>query len=71
MDVNAPFVSLVQESQEVQAADNKQEDTQTSSDGDQFNSFLFWREPPPTVDDGLLDLLVSSTGFLFRWRPGL
>lgn len=35
-------------------------DTQTSSDSDQFNSFLFWREPPPPLDTELLELLVSS-----------
>lgn len=62
MDINAPFVSLVQESPEVPTADDKQDDTQTSSDSDQFSSFLFWREAPPTLDDGLLDLLVRSPG---------
>lgn len=38
----------------------EQTDTQTSSDSDQFNSFLFWREPPPPLDTELLELLVSS-----------
>lgn len=38
----------------------KQTDTQMSSDSDEFNSFLFWREPLPSIDDSLLDLLVSS-----------
>uniref|UniRef100_A0A3Q3W2F7 RNA-binding protein NOB1 n=1 Tax=Mola mola TaxID=94237 RepID=A0A3Q3W2F7_MOLML len=31
----------------------------TSPDSDQFGSFLFWRAPLPTVDDDLLELLVS------------
>ncbi|XP_071346028.1 RNA-binding protein NOB1 [Trachinotus anak] len=31
--------------------------TSTPTDGDQFNSFQFWREPLPTLDDELLQLL--------------
>lgn len=52
---------LLQDPVEVLSAKNKQKqtDTQTSSEGDEFNSFHFWREPLPTIDDGLLDLLVS------------
>ena len=29
------------------------------ADRDEFNSFQFWREPLASIDDGLLDLLVS------------
>lgn len=38
----------------------KQTDAQTSADSDEFNSFHFWRAPPPSIDDSLLELLVSS-----------
>lgn len=31
------------------------------ADGEQFNSFQFWREPLPSVDSNLLELLVSLT----------
>lgn len=37
----------------------KQADTRTTSDGDQFSSFLFWRDPLLTFSDELLGLLVS------------
>lgn len=30
-----------------------------SSDGDQFSTFLFWREPLPSIDEDLLEILVS------------
>lgn len=43
-------------------------DSLTSSDADQFNSFLFWREPLASVDDSLLDLLVSSRYSCSRFR---
>lgn len=38
-----------------------------TTDGDEFNSFQFWREPLASVDDSLLDLLVSLWVEL-RWR---
>ncbi|XP_034535770.1 RNA-binding protein NOB1 isoform X2 [Notolabrus celidotus] len=53
-----------------------QKDTQTSSDSDEFNSFHFWREPLPTIDDSLLDLLKddniskSGSGSLQTDKPG-
>lgn len=59
-------MSFVQDPVEALNLKNKQKqteeqtDTQTSSDCDQFNSFLFWREPPPPLDTELLELLVSS-----------
>lgn len=31
-----------------------------ATDSDAFNSFQFWREPLPSVDEELLGLLVSS-----------
>ncbi|XP_078101260.1 RNA-binding protein NOB1 isoform X1 [Sander vitreus] len=31
--------------------------TKATSDGDEFNSFQFWREPLPSIDSELLDLL--------------
>uniref|UniRef100_UPI0037E70A4D RNA-binding protein NOB1 isoform X1 n=1 Tax=Semicossyphus pulcher TaxID=241346 RepID=UPI0037E70A4D len=42
---------------ETQTQKDTQTETQASSDSDQFNSFHFWREPLPTLDDSLLDLL--------------
>lgn len=33
--------------------------TAASSDADQFSTFLFWREPLPSIDDDLLEMLVS------------
>ena len=45
---------------EVVSLSNKQEPTPpVTNDSDEFNSFLFWREPLPTLDDDLLELLVS------------
>lgn len=40
-----------------------QTETESShvADTDEFNSFHFWREPPLSIDDGLLELLVSQT----------
>ncbi|XP_074523138.1 RNA-binding protein NOB1 [Halichoeres trimaculatus] len=36
---------------------DKQTNTQTSLDSDEFNSFNFWRQPLPSLDDSLLELL--------------
>lgn len=50
---------------------NKHKQTETSVSSDQFNSFLFWREPLPSIDDDLLELLVSSTNMeinVFKWQ---
>ncbi|XP_035855083.1 RNA-binding protein NOB1 isoform X2 [Sander lucioperca] len=33
----------------------------TSDGGDEFNSFQFWREPLPSIDSELLDLLKADT----------
>ncbi|XP_024659962.1 RNA-binding protein NOB1 [Maylandia zebra] len=38
----------------------KQADTRTTSDGDQFSSFLFWRDPLLTFSDELLGLLKEG-----------
>uniref|UniRef100_A0A3Q1G5K2 RNA-binding protein NOB1 n=1 Tax=Acanthochromis polyacanthus TaxID=80966 RepID=A0A3Q1G5K2_9TELE len=35
--------------------------TSSQTSGDQFNSFQFWREPVPSIDEDLLGLLVSLT----------
>ena len=57
---------------EVVSLSNKQKPmSPVTNDGDEFNSFLFWREPLPTLDDDLLELLVSLGGdwkchFLFE-----
>lgn len=37
-----------------------QKDRETSSDSSEFNSFHFWRQPPPSIDDSLLDLLKGD-----------
>ncbi|XP_063336718.1 RNA-binding protein NOB1 isoform X2 [Pelmatolapia mariae] len=34
--------------------------TQNETDGDEFNSFQFWREPLPAIDDKLLGLLKEG-----------
>ncbi|XP_078101262.1 RNA-binding protein NOB1 isoform X2 [Sander vitreus] len=34
--------------------------TKATSDGDEFNSFQFWREPLPSIDSELLDLLKAD-----------
>lgn len=39
----------------------KVQETETSSREEEFNSFQFWREPLPSIDSQLLDLLVSLT----------
>ncbi|XP_063336710.1 RNA-binding protein NOB1 isoform X1 [Pelmatolapia mariae] len=36
--------------------------TQNETDGDEFNSFQFWREPLPAIDDKLLGLLGPAEG---------
>uniref|UniRef100_A0A8P4JWZ1 RNA-binding protein NOB1 n=1 Tax=Dicentrarchus labrax TaxID=13489 RepID=A0A8P4JWZ1_DICLA len=42
-----------------------QTETTNVARGDEFNSFHFWREPLPPVDNDLLELLVSPTkGFI-------
>lgn len=57
-------IAALQEPVEVLNLKNKQKqtDTRTSSDSDEFNSFHFWRAPPLPLDGSLLDLLVSSSG---------
>uniref|UniRef100_A0A3B4TVE9 RNA-binding protein NOB1 n=1 Tax=Seriola dumerili TaxID=41447 RepID=A0A3B4TVE9_SERDU len=53
------FPSKVKDPEEVLNLNNKQKQTVTV-DTNEFNSFQFWREPVPTIDDSLLELLVSS-----------
>lgn len=36
-------------------------ETSNRTDTDEFNSFQFWRDPLPTLDPDLLELLVSRT----------
>uniref|UniRef100_A0A8C9Y0M5 NIN1 (RPN12) binding protein 1 homolog n=1 Tax=Sander lucioperca TaxID=283035 RepID=A0A8C9Y0M5_SANLU len=38
---------------------NSKKNKPKQTDRDEFNSFQFWREPLASIDDGLLDLLVS------------
>lgn len=51
---------LYQSPTEVLSPDDKQTDSQTA-DSEHFNSFQFWREPLPSLDDDLLALLVRSS----------
>uniref|UniRef100_A0A3Q3B6G7 RNA-binding protein NOB1 n=1 Tax=Kryptolebias marmoratus TaxID=37003 RepID=A0A3Q3B6G7_KRYMA len=37
-----------------------EKESSNQSDSEQFNSFQFWREPLPSIDTDLLDLLVRS-----------
>uniref|UniRef100_A0A8D0CVK7 NIN1 (RPN12) binding protein 1 homolog n=1 Tax=Sander lucioperca TaxID=283035 RepID=A0A8D0CVK7_SANLU len=39
---------------------NSKKNKPKQTDRDEFNSFQFWREPLASIDDGLLDLLVSD-----------
>ena len=36
-------------------------ETSEPADANKFNSFHFWREPLPSIDSDLLDLLVRLT----------
>ncbi|XP_041638574.1 RNA-binding protein NOB1 [Cheilinus undulatus] len=54
-------LNLKNKEKKTEAQTNKQTDTQTSSDSEKFNSFYFWREPPPPLDDSLLDLLKDDS----------
>lgn len=38
-----------------------QTETSEPADNNKFNSFHFWREPLPSLDSDLLDLLVRLT----------
>lgn len=56
------LLSLLQDPVEVFNSSDKQKQMSpppATTDSDEFNSFQFWREPLPTIDDSLLELLVS------------
>lgn len=62
--MNAPPVSLqdpVEDKNSTKQKKPQESNTGTTAfpDGDQFSSFLFWREPLLSIDDDLLEMLVS------------
>lgn len=38
-----------------------QQEVSKDAESDEFNSFQFWREPLPSLDNKLLDLLVGRS----------
>lgn len=72
ISTNLWWCLFLQDPVEVLNSKNKQKqtDTQMTADSDEFNSFHFWREPPPSIDDSLLDLLVSSGTIQSEYSAG-